>query len=71
MKVSMLLQTVGLFKLLLNLLHTLNMQERELYVCDSVKIAFNICLCSNTYKLIFIKLGMMLDMTNVFSLIRV
>ena len=42
MKCSMLLQAIGLLKLMLDLLATINIQGRELYLRDFIEYAFNI-----------------------------
>ena len=71
MKFSLVLQPACLLKLILNLFCTINFQEGELYLPDFIKYAFNFGMRQNICKLICFKLGMMLDMTNLYSMILV
>ena len=57
----MLTQPVDLLKLMLNLLHTINIQERELCVRDFVKYTFNTGLNRDTCEPISFKLYMQYD----------
>ena len=62
-------QSVGLFKLKLNLLSATNIEGSELYWCGFIKYSFNIC--PDAYEPIFFKLGMMLKITKLYSTIQV
>ena len=68
---SMLLQPVGLLKVIQNLFCAINIQEREPYLGEWMKYAFNIDLRSNTFGPISFKLGMMIDTTALYGLIPV
>ena len=71
MKFSKMLQPVGVLKLMLNLFCRSNIQGRELCWYDFIKHMINIALCQDTCGSICFKLGMMLDMTKLYSLIPV
>ena len=71
MKFSMLPQHVSLWKFMLNLFCTNDIQGRELCWHDFMKYTFNVVICQDTCQSVFFKLGMMLNMTNVYSLIPV
>ena len=62
----MLAQIVGLLKLVLELLCTIRIQRRELYLYDITKYTFNIGLCHDTCELISFKL-VVLDITELYS----
>ena len=70
MKFSVLAQPVGLLKLMLNLCCTHNIQGRKLY-CDFTEYMFNITICQDTCELICFKLALMLNTTNLYSLVPV
>ena len=71
MKYSLVLQLVGLLKLLLNLFCAVNIQERELCLDDFITYTSYTGQCSDIYKLICYNLYMMLNTTKLFSLIPV
>ena len=71
MKFSLLPQSVGLLKLLSYLFCTSNILERELCRHDFIKYMINIVLCQGPCELIWFKLGVMLDTTNLYSVIPV
>ena len=71
MKFSMLPQSVGLLKLMLNLFCTRYIQETGLCWPDYIKYTFNIITCQDTHERICFKLCMMLDTTKLYSLIPV
>ena len=68
-KFSMLPQSVGLLKLMLNTFHVISIQGRELYLHDCVKYIFNIGLCSDSFEPISFTLSMMIDTTKLCILI--
>ena len=72
MKISS-VSTFGLLKLMLNVFGTINIQGRDLCLCNSVSIkyTFAICLYRDTCEPICFKLNMLLDMTTPYSLIPV
>ena len=67
MKFSMLLASVGLLKLMLNLVHTGSVQGRELYQDDFLRDMFNNGLHSDTLELISFKFCMMMDTNDIHS----
>ena len=72
MKLSILLQSVGLFKLMLYLFHMIDIQGRDFFLDDFIKCALNSGLCSDAQEVevpIFFKLGIMLDVTKLYILI--
>ena len=65
---SLLPQPVLVSKLILNMIHVISIQGREVYLCDFIRYTFNIGLCMDAYELICFKLVIMLDKTKVYSI---
>ena len=68
MKFSMLPQSVGLLKLMLNFLCTSNIQGWELCWRDFMEYSFNIVMLRDACERICFKLGMMLNTSKLYSL---
>ena len=68
MKFSMLTRLVGFVEAYTLYIHLISMQVREPYLDNLIKYSFNVSLCLNTYELIFVKLGMMIEMAELHSL---
>ena len=70
MKFSILPQSLGSLKLLLNLFSRIDIQGRELYICDFAKYALNMGLCLGVYEPFSFKLGMMIHTNKLYILIQ-
>ena len=64
-------QHVGLLKLMLNYFCGKYYPRRKLCWQNCIEFTINILLCQDTYEPIHFKLGMLLDMTKLYSLISV
>ena len=62
---------VKLFELMQNLVHTIAVQGRKLYLGGFMKNTFHIGLHSDAYGPIPSKAGVMIDLTSLYSLIPV
>ena len=67
MKYSMLPGLVDLWKHMLNLFHTINIQGRELYLGEFIKNTFNTGFCLNACELISYTFVMLIGMTLLFT----
>ena len=71
MALSMVLSLVCRLKLMLSLFHMINIQGREPYIGDFINIAFYTGILLDAYETIYVKLGMIIDASNLYSLIPV
>ena len=67
----MLPQPDGLLKLMLNLLHTITIHRRKLFLRNFINYVCDISLCPSAYDPVCSKLGMMLDITKLYSVLPV
>ena len=71
MEFSLFPQPVGLLKFMLRIFHTISIQWREHFLGDCIEYTFSTGLCRDSCEVICFRCGMIVDTTELYSMIIV